>query len=371
MSYTNPRKNAWPISLCDPALPLNPDLQNTPGGFAWWYVDHVDANGDGLVLIWSFGLPFLPGYLSAARGQAPQRPGARPSLNLVLYEGGRESFYLLQEYPEQDTEWQGDTWRFGKSEIRLRTEGDERHLDVSLDCPLPRSPGRLQGHIHLSGPIPRFDTGTEFSPQADHHWSPVTGPGRLQADLRIDGEAHHRSGPAYHDRNGGSAPLDQLGILQWTWGRWVGPSGTRIYYVLWPEDPEATPTAWGLDITPDGAATLHPDLQLSMGPAQRALYGMPHHPELILCLDGQLWLQVQTQQVLDDGPFYLRTLVTNPQAGEPGLGEWVAPRRIDRNWQRPFVRMRVHHTAGDNSVWLPLFSGPSQGRLRRLVGSTA
>ena len=37
---------------------------------------------------------------------------------------------------------------------------------------------------------------------------------------------------------------------------------------------------------------------------------------------------------------------------------------------RPLVRMRVHRAAGPNSMWLPLFSGDADGRLRRLLGQS-
>lgn len=369
MSYTNQRKGAWPISLCDPRLPLDPSLREAAGGFAWWYVDHVDAAGDGLVLIWSFGLPFLPGYLNASRRQTPERPGARPSLNLVLYEKGRPSFYLLQEYPEQSASWRPSEWRLADSHIKLREDLNGRTLDVHLDCPLPRSPGRLQGNLRVAGPTAHFSDAVAQGVQPEHQWSPVMGPAHLEAELCIDGVAHKRSGRAYHDRNAGTAPLDQLGIRAWTWGRWVGPSGTRIYYVLWPEDETESVTAWGVHIAPDGMATLHPSLEVSMSEARRARYGMKHSAEMQLKVGDKSWLQVQTDSVVDDGPFYLRTLVTSPQADGFGVGEWVAPQRIDKDWQRPFVRMRVHQTAGPNSFWLPLFTGPSQGRLRRLVGS--
>ena len=45
-------------------MPLRGVL-DTPG-FAWWYLDVVDAEGTGLVLIWSFGLPFLPDPVARA-----------------------------------------------------------------------------------------------------------------------------------------------------------------------------------------------------------------------------------------------------------------------------------------------------------------
>ena len=61
----------------------------SPGGFTWFYVDIVDDQGQGATLIWSWGLPFLPGYAAASRAGRPQLPIERPSVNLVVYGGGR------------------------------------------------------------------------------------------------------------------------------------------------------------------------------------------------------------------------------------------------------------------------------------------
>ena len=74
------------------------------------------------------------------------------------------------------------------------------------------------------------------------------------------------------------------------------------------------------------------------------------------------------RSLVDDGPFYLRFLVdaedgVNGCRGR-GFAERVVPANVDRPWQRPFVRMRTFATDGDNSMWLPLFSGPRSGRLR-------
>jgi hypothetical protein len=72
---------------------------------------------------------------------------------------------------------------------------------------------------------------------------------------------------------------------------------------------------------------------------------------------------------VDEGPFYLRFLVdaaTRENQRGRGIAEQVAPEQVDRSWQRPFIRMRTHATAAPNSIWLPLFSGPREGRSRRL-----
>ena len=73
------------------------------------------------------------------------------------------------------------------------------------------------------------------------------------------------------------------------------------------------------------------------------------------------------QHVVDSGPFYMRYL-TRARAGDgeaTGVAELIRPDRIDLARHRPFVRMRVQQPSS-NSAWLPLFSGPKQGRIRRL-----
>ena len=72
------------------------NLMRREGAFAWWYVDLVDDRGRGLVLIGSFGLPFVPG------SRACPRPIDRPSLALSLYDHGRSVFYALQTFEPDD-----------------------------------------------------------------------------------------------------------------------------------------------------------------------------------------------------------------------------------------------------------------------------
>ncbi|HCA51752.1 MAG TPA: hypothetical protein DEP24_01675, partial [Mycobacterium sp.] len=71
--------------------------------------------GRAATLIWSWGLPFLPGYAQSARAGRPRLPLQRPSVNLVVYEGGRERFYLLSELPTEECTWgeDGSSWRLG------------------------------------------------------------------------------------------------------------------------------------------------------------------------------------------------------------------------------------------------------------------
>ena len=74
---------------------------------------------------------------------------------------------------------------------------------------------------------------------------------------------------------------------------------------------------------------------------------------------------------LEASPFYARFPVVGTAAqGQIGRGfaERCVPARIDAAWMRPLVRMCVQQP-GERSIWLPLFAGPAEGRVARLVRS--
>ena len=356
------------ITVGEPTRALSQDLLQHPGGFTWWYVDALDEKLNGLVLIWSFGLPFLPGYLKAARTGNPESPADYPSLNLALYREGRPCFYLLQTYEREDAEWGTDRWRFGKTEI-VRSERDGRRtVTAQIDSPIPRSQHRLRGTIGVEGPTPRLHPSLTAEPGSVHEWCPVTGPATCSADLQWSpSDAFRLNAPAYHDRNAGDRPFDQLGIDHWIWGRTVGPGGTRIHYLVWPKDGDAEVRTWVFDLSPSGEISRPDASDPALQAQQRAWFGMPYWRQVGLGPLGE----VRTEHLVEDGPFYLRSInVGADPTGNvrPGWGEWIRPDRIDLDVHRPLVRMRVHRSAGSNSFWLPLFVGPRSTRVRRLLG---
>jgi carotenoid 1,2-hydratase len=369
------------ITLSDPRVPLDAAYLDAPGGFLWWYVDLLDDAGNGFVLIWSFGLPFLPGYMQAARRSRPEAPRERPSLNVALYRDGKPTFYLLQEYSRDDAEWMVDgdreTWRFGRSRIESVMHAGNRTVSVALDCPVPAAKAPLTGEITLSGCVPRLRPSDAIHVGPRHEWCPVVGPAECRARFVYDaGEELVVSGLAYHDRNGGDAPLDRLGIREWTWGRVVDAGALAIHYVVWPEEVGAAPLAWSTYLAADGEAHHVAHAALELEPAVRAVYGMRYVPQMSITSAGPAALgegrtSITTESIVDDGPFYLRTLTRTARSGRAhqlGFSEWVRPSRIDLDHHRPFVRMRVHDVEGPNSIWLPLFSGPRRGRVKRLFG---
>lgn len=362
------------IEVGAPQDGVNPELLLAPGGFAWWYVDVVTPDGDGVVLIWSYGLPFLPGYAAAARRGAPQLPAERPSVNLVVYRAGAPVFYLLQEHPANSAPVGDDLTReqrLAGCRFTRRAEGGRLVLEAVLDCAVPGMDERLTGTIRVDG-VARTSADGGAPADAPHVWTPLTGPATGDVSLDLGGRPlAHLRGRAYHDRNGGHVPLHELGIDRWMWGRIPLAERERIYYLLWPEgaSPGADPLALGVEVGADGVTQQVP-LSVELGPSRRALAGLRWPERLMLHDRGQPWLQVRHRALADDGPFYLRLLsegVADDGERATGWSEIVHPDRVDSNVLRPLVRMKVHRVEGRNSFWLPLFTGPREGRVGRLL----
>ena len=359
------------ITRTPASVPTDPAALDARGGFAWWYLDLVDDQGRGLVLIWSFGLPFLPGYASSARrGDAPAAR-SRPSLTLSLYDGGRIAFYDLGEHTPDDASWDPHThrWTFGASTIRWEhsEDGSMRTLYIDLDRPIPGTRERLTGQIRVHGRLCQGDAPVPHETDAPSHvWSPMMLGCRGTADLQAGDFQFAIDGRAYHDRNAGLVPLHALGIGRWWWGRISFSDHDFIWYRLQPDDGGPV-REMALRVTTDGHIT-ELDTDVALGTDVRGSFGLAS-PESVLFHDADgVPVVVALESLVDDGPFYQRHIVRGVWRGEVGRGfaELVVPDQIDRDLHRPFVRMRVHQDKGRNSMFLPLFTGPRTGRLLRL-----
>ncbi|HEX2203808.1 MAG TPA: hypothetical protein VHG91_10945 [Longimicrobium sp.] len=359
------------IDLGDTRAPVPPDVLRAPGGFAWWYADLVTPGGDGAVLIWSYGLPFLPGYASAARRGAGELPASRPSVNLAVYRGGAPAFYLLQEHAPAP---EGEGRPAGVQEIggcRFVRTFDGRYctLGADLDLALPGTRARLTGTFRLRG-VARLSPESGPAADAPHLWTPMTGPAEGEVRLEVGGCPFvELAGRAYHDRNHGRVPLHDLGIARWMWGRVPLARTERIYYLLWPSSSAARPVCLGVEIGEDGE-TRRVEVEAELVRERRGLSGVARPERILLRAGRRPWLIVDHARTVEAGPFYLRLLSRGTTGeGESALGwsELCVPDRVDLPLHRPLVRMRVHRAQGPNSRWLPLFTGPREGRVGRLL----
>lgn len=340
-------------------------VMQKPGAFCWWYLDLVDEMGDGMVLVWSFGLPFLPG------ARLRPRPVDRPALSVAVYRGGRADFYLLQQLAGTDVAMSEGWWQFGDSTIALTEHHGARRLVAKLDMPVPATRARLVGEVEAHGQGCRLSRTT--CGDSRHGWSPLMTAARGTAEIvwgNTTGDAIALDGRSYLDSNASTVALDELGIDDWLWGRVGLGARELVYYVVRPEHDGEPETSMVLLVEPSGETRLVADAELSFGARRRGLYGLSHDRTLRVRAPD-LDVLVEAEALVEDGPFYLRSLIRarSEKSGESGHGvaERVVPKLVDVPWQRPFVRMRRHVVGGDNSIWLPLFSGKKAGRLGRLV----
>ena len=374
------------IELCSADRAPDSALLRSPGGFTWFYVDLVDEKGRAATLIWSWGLPFLPGYAKAARIGGPQLPIERPSVNLVVYEGGRESFYLLSEFPPEQCSWgeDGRSWSLGDCSFSwIDTPGAAgaapvRTLTANLDLALPTG-GRATGKFWLSGALRRDSPHVEDArvgcdgsedPARTHLWSPMVAAGYGGLELNTPTGTRRIEGRGYHDRNSSALPLQSLGIQSWWWGRVALPGRDLIFYRLTPSASGTAPRDLVVEIAEDGTCRVQEGAGLQMGRERRNIWGLRWPSSATFSDPDGRPVRVEVGAVLDNGPFYQRYLLHGRCGADEGygIGENLVPGRVDTDLLRPLVRMRVHRTAGPNSMWLPLFSGDTKGRLRNLIG---
>lgn len=343
----------------------------TAGGFIWHYLDLVDESGSGVVLIWALGLPFLPGVAAGERRGDRPVPADEPALAMSVYREGVPIHYLLQRLPPGRVVWDevGDRWRLGENRITL-TEGSDGELELRarLDLEVPGSERRVVGDITLQGPACDLRRRRVGLDRGQHAWAPRLTPGTGRVHLRHGDEALlDLYGRGYLDGNASAEPLWDLGIRRWTWLRVALPDREVVIYSLRPVG-EGADRALRVDIDRGGRASVQEGVRVEVEARSRSIWG-PWRPQRLRVHGSGPPLEVQATKVVDDGPFYQRFLIEGSCAGwrGPGVGEVVLPGRIDTPWLRPLVRMRVAGDPGGDSFWLPLFSGPRKGRLRRLL----
>ena len=334
----------------------------TPGGFLWWYVDIIDKNGNGLVLIWSFGLPFLPNYAQKSRRGNPQSPEERPSLVISIYKDFQLDYYLFQEYSPEEVSWNDNKWRFGEN--HMVQENDR--LDISLSLPVPKTNLTLSGNISIKGT--KRTSGSRDS-DTTHQWVPILMPANGDVQLQCGEEEYIFSGRAYHDHNSALNPLHDLHIESWWWGRIALPDREFIWYSLYPND-QRPPINISISISTEGVVEIYDEGDCICQEYKKSIFGLSSPSSFLLDTPWKEKITVHTKSLVDDGPFYQRYIIhTQTKQGTGfGIAEQVVPDLVDGDWMRPLVQMRVAKAKNQkNSFWLPLFTGPKKGRWTRLI----
>ena len=361
------------IGLSSPSEIISDNLLKHPGSFVWWYVDACDHNGNGFVLIWSWGLPFLPGLASGDRNGKPTPAIDRPAITLSIYEQHKQTFYLFEELKPEEARWEHrcskeDRWTFGSNVLQYTNTEDSCVLRGTIHLDVPGQDTPLTGTFKCTGAL-RKELQSNTPSDPNHLWSPISVQANCQAEFKTDSYSFSvQNLRSYHDRNASNLPLHRLGIKEWSWGRTAFTSYEIIWYMLYPE--EGDPIKMLLRINKDGSSSCENISKAEQEGWRQSIYGLGH-PKILHLETANTQLCVQYTSLIDDGPFYQRYFVTATQNSAPseqgyGFAELVVPDKVDPEWMLWLIRMRVKQPQ-DNSIWLPLFSGPSYTRIRRLV----
>ena len=166
-------------------------------------------------------------------------------------------------------------------------------------------------------------------------------------------------------------PLHDLNIERWWWGRIALPEQEFIWYSLLSDD-QSPPINMFITISQKGEVQILEDGYCVCTQMQKSLFGLSAPSHFILDTPWDEQISVEVRSTVDDGPFYQRYIIhaETQQGSGFGIAEQVVPDLVDGEWMRPLVKMRVANSSQDsnkNSFWLPLFTGPKDGRWTRLI----
>lgn len=247
-------------------------------GCAWWEASFSDERHNGVLVGWGFGHPAARWF---NEGDEPAR--RIPSLLVVIWASGRPTFWLHQRYDEGEAAWQepAGRWRFGKSQIETLRDLRAQVVIARIDCALPGTGYRLQGHVEMGG-VPRRSGGAKEL--ADDAWAPLMGPGQGRAILTVGERTHfHLAGDAHHQRYARSRPWARQGLV--VAGHAMLPERSYSYQVR--RDAEGRLRGTGVIIDEAGHTA-------ASGPLDVAFDGgdQPWR-EMTLRADGAPWLHVE------------------------------------------------------------------------------
>lgn len=260
-----------------------------PGGYAWWYVDGISADGRyALTLISFIGSVFSPYYAWSGR----QRPLNHCALNIALY-GPRHRRWAMTERGEADISLSENHFRIGPSHMEWNQNGLEIEISET-GMPIPH---RIRGRIRVR---PRMLNRQVFAldPAQDHHWRPISPLADIEADFETPDLKWRGSG--YLDMNYGRTPLEEA-FAYWDWSRVHQRNGTtRISYTA--DTRSGAQVRHALRFSPDGACTHDEDF----APHEMAPTGIFRIRRRTSSGEKS---SVQLGQTLEDTPFYSRSRI--------------------------------------------------------------
>jgi carotenoid 1,2-hydratase len=304
------------------------DRPVAPDGYAWWYLDALDAQGRfGLAIIGFVGSVFSP-YYAMARRRGEADPLNHCSINVGLYLPDR-TVWTMTERPRGSVARSATELVVGPS--ALQWDGDRLRVDIDeVSAPLP---SRVRGKVLVR---PRFVCERDFALEPDgvHRWRPIM----PLADVEVSFEkpALQWRGTGYLDTNFGDAPIERA-FSSWQWTRAHLPGGVTL--VDYHAHPRAGPETM-LNVRLERNAILHSEEPRQRTGLATTAWGM--HRE-VAADPGTL---SRVRRTVESGPFYARSLLDITLDGNPVLAmhETLSLDRFAAGWVQAMLPFRMPRT---------------------------
>ena len=309
------------------------DAGIAPGGYAWWYVDALSADGrHGLSVIALLGSVFSPYYARARARRERSRPGtaagADPlehcAVNVALYGAGGHR-WSMTERRRADVRRDASQLQIGPSALAW----DGGTLTLAIDEITAPWPSRIRGTVRVR-PHALFDAHHLLDGAGRHRWRPIAPRATVAVDL--DRPRLRWRGPGYFDCNDGDAPLED-DFDAWSWSRTSGGAETVVFYDVEHAGGGERHLALGFDdaggtriVAPPPVARLP---RTPWGIARPTRSDAGSTPQVV--------------ETLEDGPFYARSVVGTQLAGHAAVAmhESLSLRRFRQGWVRMLLPLKM------------------------------
>ena len=297
-----------------------------PGGYAWWYLDALSDDGrHGLVIIAFLGSVFSPYYAFARRRDAQCDPLQHNAVNVSLYSTAGKRWSM--------TERDGGALRRGAEHLQigpsvLEWRGD--HLELRFDERCAPWPSRVRGVVRLF-PDLTSSRSWPLDRAGRHHWRPLAP--RARVELRCSTPELRWQGRGYLDCNHGEEPLERA-FAGWQWSRAImDDGGAAVLYDAAAIDGAVRTLA--LRFRRDGG------IEPFAAPRAVALPPSAWKLDRSVCTDPGRPCAVH--RTLEDGPFYVRSLIDAHWQGRPVLlmHESLSLRRFASRWVQALLPFRM------------------------------
>lgn len=298
------------------------DIEVTPGGYTWWYIDAISDDGrHALTIIAFIGSVFSPYYAWSGR----QHPFDHCALNVALYEP-RQHHWTMTERGADLCKVSAEHFQIGPSALHWR----EGSLLIDIDEKTTPFPSPVKGTVRV---VPDFINQETFQidDAGQHHWRPIAPLARVDVD--IDQPGVNWTGRGYLDTNIGTEPLESA-FDYWDWSRLnISDDRTAILYNC--DMRNGASRSLALDFRQGGVAPFEkpPESKFASTPVwrikRRTFTDTDRTPKLV--------------RTLEDTPFYSRSEIENTIAGKTahGVHESFSGTRLRRQLVKAMLPFRM------------------------------